>query len=115
MKTIILALLISQTAQANWCTKLFSKIAVDDPYQYEQVQTDALVLYYEQFGIKGAWNRLEERDAMTMNIIGAELRWRLGPVMVQFQTPQNIERINTALETYQQFEGEAVITKDKKK
>ncbi len=121
MKRILLSALLSlvftQTANGNWlgktCARIFSHIAVDDPYQYEQVRTDALVLYYTQFGIKGAWNKLEERDAITMNIMGAELRWRLGEVMIQFESAKNRELIDDALERYQDYEGVAVMTKDR--
>lgn len=118
MKLILLSLMLSPQADANWfgrtCTFIFSKIAADDPYQYEEVSTDALLMYYEQSGIKGAWNRLESDEAVTMNIMGAELRWRTGPVMQQFELPQNIERIETDMELYQEFEGTALQTKDRK-
>lgn len=118
MKLILLSLMLSPQADANWfgrtCTFIFSKIAADDPYQYEEVSTDALLMYYEQAGIKGAWNKLEPQEAVTMNIMGAELRWRTGPVMVQFEIPKNLERIDLAMELYQEFEGQATYTKDKK-
>lgn len=119
LKIIFVLLMLTQNSQASWvgrmCSNIFSKIAVDDPHQYEEVVTDALLYYYTQHGIKGAWGRLEKQDSVQMNIMGAELRWRLGPVMVQFELPENINRINEALELYQEFEGQAVITKDKKK
>ncbi len=115
---LIIIAMLTQTAEANWldrtCTVILSKIAVDDPYQYEEVKTDALLLYYEQHGIKGAWGRLQPQEAITMNIMGAELRWRLEPVMIQFELPQNIERITLAMELYQEFEGEAVHAKGRK-
>lgn len=117
MMTILLTVMVSFT-QASWigrtCVKIFEKIAVEDPYQYEQVRTDALLYYYEQLGIKGAWGKISREDGIAMNIMGAELRWRLGPVMKQFEIPENVTRIETDLELYQEFEGQAVQTKDKK-
>ena len=118
MKTLLLLLLIAPQANASWlgrtCSRIFSAIAVDDPYQYEQVLTSALITYYEELGIKGAWNKLEPDEAIRMNIIGAELRWRIGPVMIQFELEENIARIENAMDLYREFEGKAVQTKDRR-
>ncbi len=116
---IIILLLTTQTAEANWlgraCTLVFNKLVVDDPYQYEEIKTDSLIRIYEQHGIQGAWNKLEPRDAILMNIMGAELRWRLGKVMIQFESPKNIERIYKAIELYGEFEGLAPYSKDRRR
>ncbi len=118
-RILIILLLTTQIAQANWigraCHFVFSKIVVEDPHQYEQVKTDALLHYYEQLGIRGAWNKLEPSEAISMNIMGAELRWRLSEVMIQFESPKNIERIVQAIELYGEFEGVAKYSKDNRR
>jgi hypothetical protein len=105
-------------SQASWmgktCSRLFDIFSVSDPNQYEEVLTDALLYHYTQLGIKGAWGTLEDGDAKTMNIIGAELRWRMGPVMKQFETYEDLMRIDVALGVYERYEGKAVQTKDRK-
>jgi len=114
----VMLMLITQTAQANWigraCNFVFSKIVEEDPSQFEQVRTDALIYYYEQLGIRGAWNKLEPSEAIRMNIMGAELRWRLGEVMIQFESAKNIERIVKAIKLYGDFEGVALYSKDQR-
>lgn len=119
MKTLILILALTmQAAEASWvgkfCQNIFSKFAVEDPYQYEEVLTDALVAHYTRLGIKGAWGTLEEAEAQTMNIMGAELRWRMGNVMRQFETNESLMRIDVALGVYDRYEGQAVQTKETK-
>jgi len=114
----LILILMMSISHAGWvnktCTRLFDMFVVQDPAQYEQVSTDWLIDAYSGLGIRGAWNVITIDEAKRMNVMGAELRWRLGPVMHQFETPENKERIVSALELYQEFEGHASATKGKK-
>lgn len=107
---LLLALLIQPT-DASWCSRLFDnfieRIAVPDPNTYEEYWTGDLLAVYVRYGQKGYANNLTPDEAIWMNIAGCELRWRLGPVMRQFELPDDIPKIEDALEIWSQYEGHA--------
>lgn len=111
MKFLIIAALMNSADASfgQFCQRIFLKMAAPDPYQFEESQTEALVLYYESIGIRGAWGRLNEADGQTLNVLGGELRWRLQTGLSLLEADR--AKVEAALETYQAFEVEAPYAK----